>query len=105
MNSPPILEEIHVSNTYDDSSFIKEDHSRYIHPNDPTRVAVFPTETGRGTKFEPFPLETRSFRINTLPPTPLQLFQLFLPISLVEKWVQYTKVWVTWLKENGVVDS
>ncbi|PFH62715.1 hypothetical protein XA68_12393 [Ophiocordyceps unilateralis] len=25
-----------------------------------------------------------------LPPTPLSLFQAFLPISLVEKWVQYT---------------
>jgi hypothetical protein len=105
MNSPPILEEIHVINAYDDSSFIKEDHSRRIHPNDPTRIAVFPAETDRGTKFEPFPVETRSFCINTLPPTPLQLFQLFLPISLVEKWVQYTKVWVTWLKENGVIDS
>jgi hypothetical protein len=66
MNSPPILEEIHVINTYDGSSFIKEDHSRRIHPNDPTRVAVFPAETDRGTKFEPFPLETRSFRINIL---------------------------------------
>jgi hypothetical protein len=53
----------------------------------------------------PFPLETPSFRINTQPPTPLQSFQLFLPISLVEKWVQYTKVGITWLKGNGVVDS
>lgn len=85
MNSPPILEEIHVINTYDNSCFIKEDHSRRIHPNDPTRVAVFPAETDRGTKFEPFPLETRSFRINILPPTPLQLVQLFLPISLIKK--------------------
>ena len=47
----------------------------------------------------------RHFYINTLPSTPLQLFQLFLPISLVEKRVQYTKVWITWLKENGVIDS
>jgi hypothetical protein len=52
-------------------------------PNDPTRVAVpFLAETDCGTKFEPFPL---SFRINILPPTPPQLFQLFLPISLIEK--------------------
>ncbi|KAJ3453795.1 hypothetical protein MRS44_018427 [Fusarium solani] len=105
MNSAPILEEIYVINAYDDSSFIKEDHSRRIHPNDPTRVAVFPAETNRDTKFEPFPVETRSFRINTLPPTSLQLFQLFLPISLVEKLVQYIKVWVMGLKENGVADS
>ena len=62
MNSPPILEEIHVINAYADSSFIKEDHSRRIHPNDPTRIAVFPAETDRGTKFEPFPVETVEMR-------------------------------------------
>jgi hypothetical protein len=54
MISPPVLEEIHIINTYDDSSFIKEDHSRRIHPNDPTRVAIFPAEKDRGTNFEPF---------------------------------------------------
>jgi hypothetical protein len=31
--------------------------------------------------------------------------QLFLLIYLIQKWVQYTKIWVTWLKGNEVVDS
>lgn len=53
MNSPPILEEIYVINAYDDNSFIKECHSRRMHPNDPTRAAVFPAKTDRSTKFEP----------------------------------------------------
>jgi hypothetical protein len=105
MDTSPILEEIHVVSIYDDNSFIKEDHSRRMHPNDPTRAAVFPAETDRGTKFEPFHIEKRNFRINTLPSTPLQLFQLFLPTSLVEKWVRYTKIWITWLKDNGVINS
>jgi hypothetical protein len=61
-------------------------------------------ENNRGTNFKPFHVETCNFRISPLPPTPLQLFQLFLPISLVEKWVSYTNSWIMWLKENGVVD-
>jgi hypothetical protein len=105
MTSQSMLEESQAPNTYDGKSFIKEDHSHQLHPNDPTRIAVFPAETDRGTNFEPFHVETRNFRISTLPPTPLQLFQLSLPISLVEKWVQYTKSWISWLKENDVVDS
>jgi hypothetical protein len=71
MSSLLILDEIHVVSTYDDSSFTKEDHSRRIHPNDPTRVAIVPAETDRGTKFEPFHVESRDLCINTLPPTPL----------------------------------
>jgi hypothetical protein len=105
MNSQSIQEESQALNAYDDKSFIKEDHSHQLHPNDPTRIAIFPAETDRGTNFEPFHVETRNFRISTLPPTPLQLFQLFLPMSLIEKWAQYTKSWISWLKENDVVDS
>ncbi|KAI8687201.1 Piggybac transposable element-derived protein 4 [Fusarium sp. Ph1] len=100
-----IPQEAQALNAYDDMSFIKENHSHQMHPNDPTRVAVFPADKARGTKFEPFPVETRNLHINTPPPSPLQLFQLFLPISLVERWVQYTQSWLLWLKENEVVDS
>lgn len=92
-------------NVYDDNSFIREEHSHRLWPNDPTRAAVFPAEVDRDTKFEPFHVETRKFHINTLPLTPLQLFQLFLPISLVEKWVDYTKSWISWLKENSVINT
>lgn len=94
MNSQSILEESQALNAYDEESFIKEDHSHQLHLNDPTRIAVFPAETDRGTNFEPLYVEIRNFRISTLPPTPLQQFQLFLPISFVEKRVQYTKSWV-----------
>ncbi|KAM5528380.1 hypothetical protein FOXYSP1_18861 [Fusarium oxysporum f. sp. phaseoli] len=34
-----------------------------------------------------------------------EVIELFLPISLVEKWVSYTNSWITWLKEHGVIDS
>jgi hypothetical protein len=98
MSTQLIPREADTINVYDDNSFVKEEHSHKLWPDDPTRAAVFPAEKDRGTKFEPFPVETRSFRINTLPPTPLQLFQIFLPISLIAKWVQYTKVWVTWCR-------
>jgi hypothetical protein len=105
MSSPPILDEIQVITSYDDKSFLDERHSRRIWPDDSTRATVFPAEEDQGTSFEPFQVETREFHINTLPPTPLKLFQLFLPISLVEKWVVYTKIWVSWLKMNGWIDS
>ena len=85
MNSPPILEGIQVINPYDDNSFIKEEHSHCLWQGDPTRAVDLPAENGRGTNFRPFYVDTRNFRISPLPPTPLQLFQLFLPISLIEK--------------------
>jgi hypothetical protein len=39
--------------------------------------------------------------INELFPTPLKLFQLFLPISHAVG--QYTKIWATWLKEKPLL--
>jgi hypothetical protein len=49
--------------------------------------------------------EDRDFQINILPPTPLELFQLFIPISLVQSWVYYSDSWVSHLTQNGVIDS
>jgi hypothetical protein len=43
-----------------------------------------------GAKFQPFDVPDRDFLVRDLPPTPLKLFQEFLPISIVEKWVRYT---------------
>jgi hypothetical protein len=44
-----------------------------------------------GTQFEPFNVPDRDFPVRQpLPPTPLQLCQLFLPEQLVERWVSYT---------------
>ena len=83
MSSLSIPQEAQALNAYDDMSFIKEDHSHQMHPNDPTRVAVFPAEKDRSTNFEPFHIETRNFHISTPPPTPLQLFQLFFLFPLL----------------------
>jgi hypothetical protein len=68
ISSPLILDEIHIVSTYVDSGFTKEDHRRRIPPNDPVRVAIIPAKTDRGTKVEPFHVESRDLCINTLPP-------------------------------------
>ncbi|EMT67900.1 hypothetical protein FOC4_g10000079 [Fusarium odoratissimum] len=73
--------------------------------NDPTGVPNLPPEEGRGDDFQPFNLEYRDFRINPLPKEPLELFQLFIPISLVQSWIEYTNSWVAHLLENAVIDS
>ncbi|KAJ4264586.1 hypothetical protein NW764_16700 [Fusarium oxysporum] len=73
--------------------------------NDPTSVPNLPPEEGRGDDFQPFNLEYRDFRINPLPKEPLELFQLFIPISLVQSWIEYTNSWVAHLLENAVIDS
>lgn len=71
-----------------------DDHSFDTPPlraaNDPTGVPNFPPEEGRGDDFQPFNLEYRDFKINPLPKEPLELFQLFIPISLIQSWVKYT---------------
>jgi hypothetical protein len=101
MSTQLIPEDAQALNAYDDKSFIKAKHSHRLWPNDPTCVVVFPTTQDRGTQFEPFNVPKREFHIATLPPTPLELFQLFLPFSLIEKWVHYTKTWISWLKADG----
>ncbi|KAF5725211.1 ac transposable element-derived 4 [Fusarium mundagurra] len=73
--------------------------------SDPTGVPNFPPEEGRGQDFHPFNLEYRDFKINPLPQEPLQLFQLFIPISLIQSWIKYTNSWVSHLQENGVIDN
>jgi hypothetical protein len=92
MSAQLIPEDAQALNAYDDKSFVKAKHSHRLWPNDPTCVVVFPATRDRGTQFEPFNVPRREFHIATLPPTPLELFQLFLPISLVEKRVRYTKI-------------
>ncbi|KAK7570691.1 hypothetical protein V3481_019237 [Fusarium oxysporum f. sp. vasinfectum] len=86
-----------------------DDHSFSPPPlraaNDTTGVPNFPPEEGRGDDFQPFNVEYHDFKINPLPKEPLELFQLFLPISLVQSWIEYTESWVRHLIENGVVDN
>jgi hypothetical protein len=105
MSTQLIPEDAPALNVYDDKSFIKAKHSHRLWPNDPTCIVVFPATRDRGTQFEPFNVPRHEFHIATLPPTPLELFQLFVPISLVEKWVHYTKICISWLKANEWVDS
>jgi hypothetical protein len=99
MNSQLIQEEIEVSCAYGDESF--ETQNRTDNPGPPD----LPANESRGRNFVPFNVEKRTFHINTLPSTPLDLFQLFMPISLTEKWIDYTNNWVSYLQENGVADS
>jgi hypothetical protein len=74
-------------------------------PNDPTGVLIFPPEEGRGDDFQPFNVEDRDFHINPLPKEPLKLFQLFIPISLIQSWMIYTDDWVAYLIRNSVIDN
>ncbi|KAI7772027.1 hypothetical protein LZL87_011720 [Fusarium oxysporum] len=74
-------------------------------PNDPTGVPEFPAEEGCGDDFQPFNIKYRDFQINPLPQQPLELFQLFVPISLVQSWIEYTNSWVAHLLENAVIDN
>jgi hypothetical protein len=100
MNSQEILDEIHVE--IDDHSF--HTHSQRT-ADDPTGVPIFPPEEGAGHNFTPFNIEYHDFHINILPPTPLELFQYFIPKSLMLSWIQYTESRVLHLLENGVIDS
>jgi hypothetical protein len=103
MNSPPILDEIRVEEyDFDDHSFHTHAQQRGLGP---TGIIINPPEEAAGRNFMPFNVEDRDFHINILPPTPLELFQLFTPISLVQSWVYYSDSWVSYLTQNGVIDS
>jgi hypothetical protein len=73
--------------------------------NDPTCAPNLLPEEGCGDDFQPFNIKDRDFQINPLPQQPLELFQLFVPISLVQSWVGYTDNWAFFCAENGVIDS
>ena len=92
-------------NAYDDRSFINEANSRREHECDSTRRPVFPPSDTRGFNFQPFAVERRDLKVKELPQGPLQLFQYFVPLSLVESWAQYTNKWVDSLLERGVIDG
>ncbi|ENH72260.1 hypothetical protein FOC1_g10004497 [Fusarium oxysporum f. sp. cubense race 1] len=93
-------QEIHI---IDDHSFDSPPFTAAA--NDPTGAPDIPPEEGRGDDFQPFNLEYRDFQINPLPQQPLELFQLFVPISLVQSWVGYTDNWAFFCADNGVKDS
>ncbi|EXL63705.1 hypothetical protein FOPG_20022 [Fusarium oxysporum f. sp. conglutinans race 2 54008] len=103
MNSPPILDEIQVKEyDFDDHSFHTHAQQRGLGP---AGIIINPPEEAGGHNFIPFNIEDRDFHINIPPPTPLELFQLFTPISLIQSWVYYSESWVSHLIQNGVIDS
>jgi hypothetical protein len=53
------------------------------------RPNIKPTDA-IGSQFEPFHVPEHPFEVHDLPVSPLKLFQHFLPIWLVESWVDYT---------------
>jgi hypothetical protein len=93
-------QEIHI---LDDHSFDSPPFTAAT--NDPTGATNIPPEEGRGDDFQPFNIEYRDFQINPLPQLPLELFQLFIPISLVQSWVGYTEDWAFFCANNGIKDS
>ncbi|EWY79750.1 hypothetical protein FOYG_17144 [Fusarium oxysporum NRRL 32931] len=102
MTSQSIPDVLQASCDFDDHSF--HTHSQRA-ADDPTGVPVFPPEEAVGDDFTPFNIEYRDFHINILPPTPLELFQLLTPISLIHSWIGYTNAWVAYLIENGIIDN
>ena len=67
-----------------------------------TRAGLSPPPVDRGNSFQPFNVPYRDPEVKQLPHAPLELFQIFVPITLVEKWVQYTNR-VSSLLEGGVI--
>jgi hypothetical protein len=92
-------------NAYDDQSHTREDNSRLEHEYDSTRRPEFPPAEDRGFNFQPLNMERRDLKVNQLPQEPLHLFQHFVPLSLVNSWVQYSNSWVNSLLERSVIDS
>ncbi|KFA77474.1 hypothetical protein S40288_08709 [Stachybotrys chartarum IBT 40288] len=74
----------------DDELLIRLDHYQQEQEGDITGRPNFEPVADCGSVFYPFKLEQRHPILSTLPASPVDLFQLFLPISLVESWVHYT---------------
>ncbi|SCO87597.1 uncharacterized protein FRV6_11724 [Fusarium oxysporum] len=102
MTSQSIPSQTQDSYDFDDNSF--RTHSQRG-PNDSTGVPDFPADEAEGLHFTPFNIEYRDFQIKSLPQKTLELFQLFVPISLVQSWIEYTNDWVAHLIENAVINN
>ncbi|KAJ3455627.1 hypothetical protein MRS44_017109 [Fusarium solani] len=87
-------------NAADPSSYITEENSRREQPDDFTCRPVFSPTTRCGAYFLPMEMPSRDLEVKSLPQTPLELFQLFLPYSLVKSWLRYTNSWVQSLLQS-----
>ncbi|KEY74866.1 hypothetical protein S7711_09810 [Stachybotrys chartarum IBT 7711] len=74
----------------DNELFIRLDHYQQEQEDDITGRRDFEPVAACGSVFYPFKLDLRHPLLSTLPASPVDLFQLFLPVSLVESWVRYT---------------
>jgi len=74
----------------DSDLLIHLDEARREQPGDSTYRDQKAPEPTCGDRFEPLRHSIRPPAILELPPTPMSLFQQFLPISLVKEWVRYT---------------
>ncbi|KFA53217.1 hypothetical protein S40293_10033 [Stachybotrys chartarum IBT 40293] len=70
--------------------FVRLDHYQQEREGNITGRPDFKPVAACGSAFYPFKLDQRHPLLSTLPASPVNLFQLFLPISLVESWVGYT---------------
>jgi len=91
--------------SYDDKSFCKQHKGPRTGLKEPVGANDYPADETRGFNFSPFIIQPRDYHISYLPNTPLDLFQLFVPKSLLWRWIEYTNSWIYYLLENGVVDS
>jgi hypothetical protein len=93
-----------LQNSFDFHGYSFHTHS-HLGGEDSTGVPIFPAEEAAGHSSIPFNIEYRDLHINPLPQEPLKLFRLFVPISLILSWIEYTNSWVAHLIENSIIDN
>ncbi|KAI8648340.1 hypothetical protein NCS56_01518300 [Fusarium sp. Ph1] len=94
---PSVPKEAPITNAYDDNSFIEDRNCSRLQPDDVTCRPNLPATTQRGYNFQPQHITYRALRVKELPNEPLDFFLHFIPYSLVERWVQYTNIWIAGL--------
>jgi hypothetical protein len=69
--------------SYDDKSFCKQHKGPRTGLKEPVGANDYPADKTRGFNFSPFIIQPRDYYISYLPNIPLDLFQLFVPKSLL----------------------
>ncbi|KEY63853.1 hypothetical protein S7711_11519 [Stachybotrys chartarum IBT 7711] len=69
---------------------VSTDHCQQEQPYDNTVRPILDPTTRTGSHFQPLRVPHRDLVVLLLPPTPLKLFQQFLPEQTVQQWVDYT---------------
>ncbi|KFA55323.1 hypothetical protein S40293_10217 [Stachybotrys chartarum IBT 40293] len=74
----------------DDELLIQLDHYEQEREDDITGRPNFEPVDECGSVFKPFKVKQHHPLLSMLPASPVDLFQLFIPIFLMESWVRYT---------------